>query len=125
MVRNRQIAPVAQPQEPLRLVLRAALEERGLSVRRASKELHAFDARQAESSWKRTLNKALDEDDDYVFAEDTAAVVAAFFGKPDGYFVRPQQRATVQEENRRLREENAELRRRLGLNAGESAGGRA
>lgn len=112
-------APVASPKPPLWQSLRAALQEReNPSVRRAAKDLHAFDARQTEGSWKRTLNKALVEGGTYVFEDDTARVIAAFFGKPADYFVRPQQRETQADENRRLRAEIVELRRRLGEDEG-------
>lgn len=108
--------------EPLRLALRSALEEKGLSVRGASKRLHAFDDRQSEASWKRTLNKGLDEADDYVYTPETAAVLERFFEKPSGHFVRPQRRES---ELDRLEAENARLRRLLEeRTAGTSGAGR-
>lgn len=107
---------------PLWQVVREALNEKGLSVRRAAAELEKFDDRQTKESWKRTLNRALDEDAEKPYApnRETAEVLARFFGKPDGYFVRPQQRETTREElakkteeNLRLRQEIAELQQRL------------
>lgn len=112
---------MASPKPPLWQALREALEERGLSVRRASRDLHAFDGRQSEASWKRTLNKALDEDSAYTFTDETADILERFLAKPAGHFVRPQQRETMAEENRRLRDENSELRRRLGDDEGSSS----
>lgn len=106
--------------------MRDALREKDkLSVRRAARLLHQFDDRQSEASWKRTLNRILDEDAERPYApnDETAAVLSRFFGKPDDYFVRPQQRESLreaQDERDRLREEVAELRRLL---AGEQAGG--
>lgn len=93
-------------------------------MRRASKLLHEHDARQKESSWKRTLNRALDPDDPYVFSAQTAAVVAEFLGKPVDYFVRPQRRETNLEKIARLEAENAELSRRLAGSGGKDDRGK-
>lgn len=114
---------------PLWRALRDALTERGVSVRRLSKMLHERDPRQTEASWKRTLNRYLDEDAEppTVPSPETAALLSELLDYPDGYFVRQQQRETAREEVARLRAEVAELRRRLGEDqgVGGSAGLRA
>lgn len=118
---------MAAPPGPLWRVVRDALTEKGktvnddhrpLSVRKASRLLASAEPQQTQESWKRTLNRALDEDKPYAPQQDTAEALSRFFGKPADYFIRPQQRETqrerdLREENERLLAESAELRQRL------------
>lgn len=130
--RETQNAPVVPPQEPLWRVLREALTEREESVRHLAKLLNERDPSQSRDSWKRALNRYLDEDAEKptVPSPETAKLLSELLEKPDDYFVRPQQREIVREqrdrlrdERDRLREEVAELRRLLDAKeAGGSSG---
>lgn len=107
-------APVAPAPEPLWLALRTALDEHGYSVRGFARLCHEHDPRQSWESWKRTLNKALDEDKPYNPSRETAELWSSLLGKPADYFVRlPTRKADLRAENERLREEIARLRREL------------
>jgi hypothetical protein len=92
------------------------MDERGYSVRGFARLCHEAAPRMSWDSWKRTINKALDEDRPYAPSLETAELWSRLLGKPADYFVRPQARTTLQEENRRLKAELEELRAELDRN---------
>lgn len=106
---------MASDPDPLWLSLRAAIEARGYSIRGFAKACYEADPRMNWNSWKRTINRALDEDaaKPYAPSRDTAELWARLLKKPRSHFVRPQARETIRAENARLRAENVELRREL------------
>ena len=94
-----------------------------MSVRRLARLLHQHADTQSEESWRRTIYKYLDADNDgdTVPSPRTAALLAELLDEPADYFIRPQARtlererllariAELEEENRRLRgdDENAQ-----------------
>ena len=87
-----------------------------MSVRRLAKLLSEHDGSQTWDSWKRTLNRYLDDDAEKptVPSPETARLLSEILGEPADYFVRPQARTTerdrllariveLEEEVRRLR----------------------
>lgn len=98
--------------EPLWRVLRDSMARQtpAMSVRRLAKLLHSCSDSQSEDSWRRTLYKYLDQDaeDPVVPSQETARLLAQLLGEADDFFVRPQVRETLREENQRLREELAD-----------------
>lgn len=119
---------MASGPEPLRLALRAALDEKGLSVRKFALLCHEARPSQSRDSWKRAINKALavEPKEPYNPSPETAELWASLLGKPPGFFVRQPTRETVREERDRLRLEVERLRRALEEQGGAtSEGGRA
>lgn len=111
----RTVVPVADAGEPLWLALRAALDERGYSVRGFAKLCSEESPNASWDSWKRTVNRALDPDaaKPYTPSRETAELWARLLRKPKGYFVRQQERVTIREERDQLRERVRELEREL------------
>ena len=86
-----------------------------MSVRRLAKLLNERQPSQSWASWKRALNRYLDEDADQptVPSPETARLLAEILGEPAEVFVRPQARETLRDENLRLKERVAELEAEL------------
>lgn len=106
-----QDVPVASA-PPLWQALRAALKERGVSVRAFARMLNEEDPRQTFESWKRTIGRYLDEDavSPTVPSLETARLMARLLGYPEDSFVRPQRRVELRQERDELRQENQRLR---------------
>lgn len=101
------------PTEPLRHVLRQALDEIGISVYEAARRLNALNGSRTRDSWERSLRRYLAEKNPQIPNRTTARLLSEVFGKPADYFVRPQRRESIQEERDRLVEERDDLLRRL------------
>lgn len=118
------MSPVATKDEPLWQTLRAALTERGYSVRAFAKACAQASPTASWDSWKRTINRALDDDAErpYTPSRETAELWAKLLKKPKTYFVRQQPRVSLREENEQLKDELARLRRELERRARTSNG---
>lgn len=86
-----------------------------MTVRRLAKLLHERRPTQSQASWKRALNRYLEEDapKPTVPSKATARLLAELLDEPADLFVRPQARETIREENERLRQELACAHREL------------
>lgn len=84
-------------------------------MRGFAKACYEADPRMTWDSWKRTINRALDEDagKPYTPSQPTAELWAQLLGKPADYFVRPQARTSMAEEIARLRQQYRDALRRI------------